>query len=67
MVAAQDPRGELIERDVYREIRENPTELAAAGAFSPDQRWGDSAGLLSRFARAATGARLPIGGESATR
>ena len=28
--------GELIERYVYREIRENPDDLAAAGAFEPD-------------------------------
>ena len=45
---------QLIERYVYREIRDNPTELAAAGAFEPDQRWGESKGLLSRFARAAS-------------
>ncbi len=50
---------QLIERYVYREIRENPTELAAAGAFEPDQRWGESKGLLTRFARAATGSDLP--------
>ncbi len=67
MVFAQDSRGALIERYVYREIRENPTELAAAGAFEPDQRWGESKGLLSRFARAATGSNLPGTGGSTTR
>jgi hypothetical protein len=67
MVVAEDPRGELVERDIYREIRENPSELAAASAFEPEKRWGDTAGLLGRFARAATGASLPASGESATR
>ena len=59
MVVAQDSRGQLIERYVYREIRENPDDLAAAGAFEPDQRWGESKGLLGRFARAAAGSNLP--------
>ena len=40
-------QGELIERYVYHEIRENPTELAAAGAFEPDERWGEPKGLFS--------------------
>jgi hypothetical protein len=57
----------LIERYVYREIREDPTELAAAGAFEPDQRWGESKGFLTRIARAATGSNLPSPGGSATR
>ena len=67
MVVAEDSRGALIERYVYREIRENPTELAAAGAFEPGERWGESKGLLSRFARAATGSNLPSAGGSTTR
>jgi len=67
MVLAQDSAGELIERYVYREIRENPTELAAAGAFEPDQRWGESKGLLSRLARANPITKLPGTSESATR
>jgi hypothetical protein len=67
MVVAEDPRGELIERDVYREIHENPPELAAAGAFVPEERWGESKGLLSRIARTATGASLPGNAQSTTR
>jgi Protein of unknown function (DUF1571) len=67
MVYAQDSHGALIERYVYREIRENPTDLAAAGAFEPDQRWGESKGLLSRFARAATGSNLPGSDGTTTR
>ena len=67
MVVAQDSRGEMIERYVYREIRENPTDLAVAGAFEPDQRWGESKGLLGRLARAAAGANLPAPDASTTR
>jgi Protein of unknown function (DUF1571) len=67
MVLAEDSRGDLIERYIYREIRENPTELAAAGAFEPIQRWGESKGLLSRFARASPDTKLPATSESATR
>ena len=59
MVIAQDSRGAMIERYIYREIQENPTDLAAAGAFEPDQRWGESKGLLgdsppARLARTAS-------------
>ena len=67
MVVAEDSHGQLIERYVYREIRDNPTELAAAGAFEPDKRWGESKGLLSRFARAASGSDLPGDSSSTTR
>jgi hypothetical protein len=67
VVFAEDSHGQLIERYVYREIRENPTELAVAGAFEPDKRWGDSKGLLGRFARAAAGADLPGASGSTTR
>jgi hypothetical protein len=67
MVVGQDSHGTLIERYVYREIRENPTELAAAGAFEPTDRWGESKGLLSRFARAATGSNMPSSADSTTR
>ncbi len=35
MVFAEDSRHELIERYIYREIHENPDDLAAAGAFEP--------------------------------
>ena len=67
MVVAQDSHGAMIERYVYREIRENPTELAAAGAFEPDQRWGESKGLLGRLARAAAGTNLPAPDAATTR
>ena len=66
MVVAKDPSGELNERYVYHEVRENPTDLASAGAFEPDQRWGESKGLLSRFARGA-GSDSPNNRQSATR
>ena len=45
----------MVERYIYREIQENPADLAVAGAFEPDQRWGESKGLLGRLARAAAG------------
>jgi hypothetical protein len=67
MVVGQDSHGALIERYVYREIRENPTELAAAGAFEPAERWGETKGLLSRFARAATGSNMPTSAGATTR
>jgi hypothetical protein len=67
MVYAKDTRGALIERYVYREIRENPSDLAVAGAFEPGERWGESKGLLSRFARAAAGNNLPGASGSTTR
>jgi hypothetical protein len=67
MVYAEDSHGQLIERYVYREIRENPPELAAAGAFDPDQRWGEPKGFLGRFARSATGTNLPSASPSTTR
>jgi hypothetical protein len=59
MVLAKNSSGEVDERYVYHDVRENPTELASANAFDPDQRWGESKGLLSRFARSAAGALGP--------
>ena len=67
MVFAEDSRHELIERYIYREIHENPDDLAAAGAFDPDQRWGESKGLLGRLARAASNSNLPATNTSTTR
>jgi hypothetical protein len=67
MVFAEDSRHELIERYNYREIHENPDDLAAAGAFEPDQRWGESKGLLGRLARAASNSNLPATNASTTR
>jgi Protein of unknown function (DUF1571) len=67
MVVAQDSRGAMIERYIYRAIQENPADLAAAGAFEPDQRWGESKGLLGRLARAAAGTNLPASDSSTTR
>ncbi len=67
MVFGQDSSGKVIERYVYREIRENPTDLASAGAFEPGERWGEPKGLLSRFAHAATGTNLPTAAGTTTR
>jgi len=67
LVVAKDANGDLIERYVYHEIRENPPDLALAGAFEPDQRWGDSKGIFSRLARAAAGSNLPTTTNSTTR
>jgi Protein of unknown function (DUF1571) len=67
LVVAEDSGGDLIERYVYHEIRENPPDLALAGAFEPDQRWGDSKGLFSRLARAAVGSNLPTTTNTTTR
>jgi hypothetical protein len=67
LLLAEDSRGELLERYVYRDVRENPAELVSAASFEPDKRWGDSKGLLSRLARAAAGATPPSTGESTRR
>jgi hypothetical protein len=67
MVVAEDRQGELIERYVYREIRENPAELKTADAFSPEKRWGDSKSLVGRLTRAASSAALPSTDGPATR
>jgi hypothetical protein len=67
LVSAEDSRGELMERYVYQGVRENPAELKTAGAFVPDQRWGESKGLLSRLARAAGVPSQPTASQSTTR
>jgi len=67
MVISEDPRGELIERYVYRDLTANPTDLAMAAAFEPDKRWGESKGFLSRLARAATGPDVPANSQTRTR
>jgi hypothetical protein len=67
MVLAEDSGGNVIERYVYREVRDNPAELASNDAFEPDKRWGESRGLLSRLARGAVGPNLPATQERATR
>jgi len=67
LVSAEDSRGELVERYIYREVRENPADLKTASAFVPDQRWGESNGLLSRLARAAAGPSQPTVSQSTTR
>jgi hypothetical protein len=59
MVLAHNAAGELEERYVYHEVRKNPIELASVDAFDPDRRWGESKGLLTRFARAAAGGKDP--------
>ncbi len=67
VVIGENEHGELIERYVYRDIAPNPTDLASAEAFEPEKRWGDSKGLLSRLARAATGPDLPANSQTRTR
>jgi hypothetical protein len=67
MTVAKDPSGELDERYVYHEVRENPTELASVDAFDPNQRWHDTNGFLSRFARSAVGTESPNNRQSTTR
>ncbi len=54
-VVAHDAAGELLERYTYRDLKENPTELAAADAFDPDALWGKQKGLFSRLAGVAAG------------
>ena len=46
LVVAENDRGDLLERYVYSEIRENPTELASADAFIPAERWGEGKGSI---------------------
>jgi hypothetical protein len=67
LVVAENNRGDLLERYVYSEIRENPTELASTAAFSPAERWGEGKGLFSRLARAASGSSVPSNNAPATR
>lgn len=51
MVEAKDSDGDLLERYLFRDVRPDPKELAAADAFDPDLRWGPPKGLLTRMAR----------------
>jgi len=70
VVTAHQADGELLERYIYTNLRANPVELAAADAFDPDKRWGESKGLLSRLAKAASTAAetpQPAADESTTR
>jgi hypothetical protein len=67
LVVAEDDHGQLLERYDYQAVRENPTELASAGAFEPDERWGKSNGLFSRLARAAAGSNQPSDDDSTKR
>jgi hypothetical protein len=53
VVAHRTGNGELVERYTYKNLKPNPLELAAAEAFDPDKRWGESKSWLSRLARAA--------------
>jgi hypothetical protein len=52
MVQANAPDGGLVERYVFRSVRPDLPELASADAFDPNQRWGESKGLLGRLAGA---------------
>ncbi len=67
LVLAENAQGDLLERYVYAEVRENPKELLAAAAFSPSERWGEGKGLFSRIARAASGSNVPSNSAPATR
>ncbi len=49
--SVQTSSGELMEKYTYRNLKPNPVDLAAATAFDPDKRWGESKGWLSRMAR----------------
>jgi hypothetical protein len=51
LVQATAANGELLERYRFRDLRTNPPELADAGAFDPDVRWGAPKGILQRLAR----------------
>jgi hypothetical protein len=50
-VAGTAAGGEVLERYVFRDLRPDLPELAAADAFDPDARWGAPRGLLGRMAR----------------
>jgi Protein of unknown function (DUF1571) len=67
MVVAKDASGQLDEKYVYHEVSENPAELASADAFDPDRRWGESGGLLSRFARGGATPSSPANSQSTIR
>jgi hypothetical protein len=67
LVVAEDKQGDLLERYVYSDLRENPTELASAAAFSPTDRWGEGKGLLSRIAKAASRSNVPSSDAATTR
>jgi Protein of unknown function (DUF1571) len=67
LVLAENQQGDLLERYVYSEIRENPKELASAAAFSPSERWGEGKGFFSRLAKAASGSSVPGNNAPATR
>ncbi len=67
LVIAENAQGDLLERYVYSDIRENPNDLASADAFDPGERWGDGKGFFSRIAKAARGSNLPSNNASTTR
>jgi hypothetical protein len=67
LVVAENAKGDLLERYVYSEIRENPTDLASAAAFDPTTRWGEGKGLFSRLAKAASAATVPSNDASTKR
>ena len=45
------PDGNLLERYVFRDLKADLPDLAAADAFDPEARWGPSKGLFGRIAR----------------
>ncbi len=68
LVLAENKQGDLLERYVYSDIRENPKELASADAFSPSERWGEGKGLFQRLAaKAASSLNVPSNNAPTTR
>ncbi|MDB5351041.1 MAG: hypothetical protein JWN86_2288 [Planctomycetota bacterium] len=53
-VQATSPRGELLERYVFRNFAADPPALADAAAFDPERRWGSPRGLFGRLAQGAS-------------
>ena len=51
MVRCESANGDLQELYVFRDVRPDLPELAAADAFDPDARWGPPKGLFSRLSR----------------
>jgi hypothetical protein len=57
VVTAHAEDGSLLESYAYTKLQPNPEQLASADAFDPDKRWGESKGLFSRLAKAASDAQ----------
>jgi len=51
LVMARDAAGDLLERNLFRNVRPNLPELASDDAFDTIARWGKPAGLFGRLSR----------------